>query len=532
MSSNPESTASDTGKGPDAIAIPQQKNACPIHRLDADVLVIVFLYILRADLFKTRHRGSNVPWLLANVCRRWREVTLSDSRLWAWPVISSFLPEHVPQITTQLLRSGDAKLHVQLYEHKSANNLQLPALLELSRRWASACIYLSADEQDEHLLSALSDLEGTFDQLEELEVGALHGATLDVFAIAPKLQILSLSNVSEPAQSLVLPWHQLRKYRGIANPWEHLGVLSLCPNLVCIDLVCHDHFFSAPVKRIPLPRLRGLYVDDSGVLNFLLLPALEEVTIEGWATKDPLLPLLKLLQQDQPPLASVSLRRGPLILATIAAILEENSSITTLRLRLEKESCEALNALVAQLKICADDTSTSYFAPNLTALQIDGPCSPFDWDQFIDVMETRRNPKFDVCRSLEAVQLRDLKRSEQLTQWAADIDEFWLSGAAGGTDGKSPVIDLTKPSGFLNLIRSGGTDGNSPSIDLTKLPGYPELMESRKNVGQLIELAKARESLQMERLEELGLRLSTSQPMTFNFLWPLNPFSMFPPWHN
>ncbi|KAJ7729066.1 hypothetical protein DFH07DRAFT_850440 [Mycena maculata] len=393
---------------------------CLLHKpTSPEILSLIFIFTLPApNHTKASSVQSESPWLVGQVCSFWREISLSCRSLWASPIICHYSIMSVAQFDLQLARSGNTPLHPRVCgPPQSVFRLDLlKSLVKFSDRWAS--LFLSFNWPA--VQPQLASLKGNVRRLEELHiVGAWgdgsaalsEGDRLKAFAIAPRLRTLSIVNICEPAVSLLLPWHQLTQYRAISGAHEHLAVLKLCPNLVNAHLVFRTTLTvtdNAPVS-VRLPQLRKLHLANAESLRIMSLPVLEDIVLDQMVPEnDALLPLLSLTRRDNPPLSSISLFNGALVGPTLITILEENPSISTLRIHIRRADIAAVDALFLRLTIGA--THTECFAPNLVSLELGGR-GAFGQERFLHMVQSRRRKQGSVpatceCESIQRISLR------------------------------------------------------------------------------------------------------------------------------
>lgn len=129
------------------------------------------------------------PWLVSQVCKRWRDVALSPSTIYG-------IEQTLPQLKLHLARSGNARLHPELvYSTREAASFLAP-LVESSDRWVTLILAL----QWTVLQDKLVPLKGNLGALEELQIEGIkkggtalaEGDRFDSFAIAPRLRKLSV----------------------------------------------------------------------------------------------------------------------------------------------------------------------------------------------------------------------------------------------------------------------------------------------------------------------------------------------------
>ncbi|KAJ7088043.1 hypothetical protein B0H15DRAFT_908754 [Mycena belliarum] len=328
----------------------------PICHLPAEILSLIFFWTLplvdpeffsypvicgiaglRESILQIgRVLPSHCPWILAQICRRWRKIALSNHTLWSWPVIAGPSFTSSP-VNRQLERSGKTKLHVCVGHVGGYTQMPptLAAICRSSERWVEAILCINWPRYNEDLVA----LKGRVGNLETLHVRSVWVSTahttfegdsrLALFAVAPKLRSLIVVGICDVAHSFLLPWNQLTRYQNTADAVDHVRVLELCPNLVEADLTLLALIrFTADekIRRLPVPHLRRLYVSDSAFLAYIALPALEDVVLERRDPEaDTLFPLLHLTECDAPPLSSVSLRSGVLDSDTLTSVTETST---------------------------------------------------------------------------------------------------------------------------------------------------------------------------------------------------------------
>jgi len=187
---------------------------------------------------------------------------------------------------TWLARSGSCPLSIRLYDSVIAPT-RLTQFLQAT---------LSHFGRLEHLELRLLPLRHTTEyQLPVLRSLALwrfqdidvDPTPLTAFADAPNLRSVTLVNLYDSSQQIILPWSQLTELV-LWNTSSHAGaaILNQAVNLVHCRL---DHIFSEDDQLFtigPLTRLESLEIDRSSMdmLPWLTLPALRSVKIphDGW----------------------------------------------------------------------------------------------------------------------------------------------------------------------------------------------------------------------------------------------------------
>ncbi|KAJ7669910.1 hypothetical protein DFH06DRAFT_1372302 [Mycena polygramma] len=355
-----------------------QRIVFSINRFPPEILSLIFLHTVSSDLTgKPVHTES--PWLVSQVCKLWRDISLASQVLWASPKIHPVPSQSPSQLILQLARSGNAQLH-PILAGCPRHNPRLPHLLvpliAHSERWVSLLFTMNWTLMPEQFIA----LRGHVSQLEELQTEGVwttggtalpDGSRLDAFALAPRLRSLSVTNVCEPAVSLLMPWPQLTQYRAVGTGHEHLSVLSLCPNLIAAT--------SGSPCRLPSSPARLCWCTSRNSCSSRSKTAPED---------DALLPLLDLVRRDRPPLHSLALLHSALITPTLVAVLSETPTVDTLRLHIRRGDTAAADGLVSQLTLRPGEDA---LAPNLTTLELVGR-GAFDQERFVDLVESRWDP--------------------------------------------------------------------------------------------------------------------------------------------
>ncbi|KAJ7890082.1 hypothetical protein B0H14DRAFT_1127891 [Mycena olivaceomarginata] len=276
----------------------------PIRRVPAEVLCAIFLLTLPHT---RRVGGKNMPiapWRLGLVCRRWRESALAYAALWSFINIdgtvadtqsaayAALISEYYPlaALESQIARSGDAALEVSLlWPVYTADASHLDTLLEPvmreSDRWITARI--EGDNVEDKWFRSLAPIRGRINRLEKLEFVTTGLNKCDLFAVAPRLREIVLTDDSYRCVSLpvVAPWSQITHLRATWKIETLLKVINATPNLVSCGLnlwlTSYDPL-PAPVRPTVLPRLRTLYVGDDRLFDLLETPDLCHLFVGGF----------------------------------------------------------------------------------------------------------------------------------------------------------------------------------------------------------------------------------------------------------
>ncbi|KAJ7113998.1 hypothetical protein C8R44DRAFT_229803 [Mycena epipterygia] len=227
-------------RGPLATYYAQNKAILsPLRRMPPEVLGEIFswtLPTLRTARHPRRRRDfTDSPWVLAQVCSRWRAVALSLPSLWSLFVIKFSWTWMYPlsMVETQIARAQTLKIHFYGSQTKNSRpQIEMFHLLaEHSSRWEELRVSLTSD-----LFPLLASLRHRLPSLRRLwiqwsdpksQVGA---ESINCFEVAPSLLNAGFSNRHRHVP-ILLPAHQLTRYY-LEGPWEmHAGMLKLARNL-------------------------------------------------------------------------------------------------------------------------------------------------------------------------------------------------------------------------------------------------------------------------------------------------------------
>ncbi|KAJ7623706.1 hypothetical protein FB45DRAFT_113374 [Roridomyces roridus] len=268
----------------------------PLRRMPPEIMANIFLYTL-PSLSEIAHssepKTTQSPWILGQICSRWREIALSTSSLWSMIHVSASKRklDPLPMIQTQIDRARMLKIH--FYPRKDGE--PTPGMIEFfeflsehSARWEELSIRLT-----ESLAPHMAGLRGRLPSLRQLWVNwAAPGAdtaieSLKCFETCPSLMDLALGrmdNVPQPLSLLFQAAH-LTSYR-VYCPWKtRRDILRRAPNIVeaKISVPSGGQPWSVPEENevIDMTDLQRLYVFPSNVLQYLRAPALTGIACYG-----------------------------------------------------------------------------------------------------------------------------------------------------------------------------------------------------------------------------------------------------------
>ncbi|KAJ6620223.1 hypothetical protein B0H10DRAFT_2023169 [Mycena sp. CBHHK59/15] len=251
-----------------------------IHHLPEEILTLIFILMVpKAESWFPHSDMDSYYMPVHNVCKCWRAVSLSCQVLWLRRVILDNSRLSLSCSSSSLL--GMAGL--------------LEAIVRFPQCWSALDITCRSDWTK--FRNQLDHLKGNVGQLREVQIVGIWsseaaqwgGDQFESFTVVPWLQTLTVAHVHDPAQSLLLPLHQLTKYCSTGHTDYHLRI------------------------------------DDMQLLVEIVL---------NRQHRDPIFPLLSLCLLYNPLLSCVFLLPGTLVAATGISLLEQTSTITTLHIHL------------------------------------------------------------------------------------------------------------------------------------------------------------------------------------------------------
>ncbi|KAJ7330518.1 hypothetical protein DFH08DRAFT_967053 [Mycena albidolilacea] len=378
----------------------------PLRRMPPEVLGEIFSWtlptianVLNAGKFDM----AQSPWLLTQISSRWRAVSLSIPSLWSrvviqYPRLKYTAPGRIHYshalAETQISRAQTLKIHFYCCEQTDPRpQIHMFYLLsQHSSRWEELSLALTPK-----MLPLLTTLRNQLPSLRRLWMEWDGGEdeipveSLGSFHLAPSLVEFGLSNET-CVLPITFPIHQLTRLQ-FDGPWErHRGILKLAPNLVEAHIeVFHEETWPEIGEIIDLPYLRGLYVSDHQVLDYLRAPALVGIGLVGWedGASDVLESFAPFLDRS-----ACILRRLTLVgfpdTHTTTRILAKLPSVTEFAVAIDdSDASERVNLLMSTLTI-SQASGVSEVAPQLRCLlfgcQSD---SSIDYNIFLKMLESR-----------------------------------------------------------------------------------------------------------------------------------------------
>ncbi|KAJ7654664.1 hypothetical protein DFH06DRAFT_518744 [Mycena polygramma] len=258
----------------------------PLRKMPPEVLGEIFL--LAVPTMKARRKVcvTDSPWYLTHVSGHWRAVAVSIPALW------SFIHVHCvgigplypsAMLETQIARAARMKIHFHGTEWYNSQT-QVGIFQRLAKhcsRWEELDLTLTSA-----ILPLFASLRGRLPLLRRVwiqwaEEESQNSLTLmDVFDGA-----LSLVDVGIYSQYRFLPFslpvQQLTHY-DLDAPWRtHQAILKMSPKLVeaRIAIGFGPEFWPPEEEVIELPCLQRLYASRPEILDYIRVPALEDLAL-------------------------------------------------------------------------------------------------------------------------------------------------------------------------------------------------------------------------------------------------------------
>ncbi|PBK59758.1 hypothetical protein ARMSODRAFT_966709 [Armillaria solidipes] len=337
---------------------------------------------------------NNTSWILGQVCRVWRVITLSTPSIWSRVVLNdepNYFTFWEELVLHKFLRRSKRHL-LQIVVHgmyvDTALRSALQALCPHTHRWgtvdwtinSSSLGFFSNIFRQSAYFPLLKSLSLTVEGLDYYEVEHISGGApsrlaafhappdqrIEVFSEAPQLQDVLLQGIGITEVSF--PLARLKAFQGdIYYPQELLRLFSQALELTQATLWIrfreNHSFASDPVSHSSLRRL-SLYTDVE-CFQCLHLPALQHLLVEQFVTyKDGVLGIENFISHSQCQLQTLYLNIPPLRFSLLTSVLEKcTSTLTALSVRVD-------NTMADDLYRALTYDSVSCLAPHLAELFI------------------------------------------------------------------------------------------------------------------------------------------------------------------
>ncbi len=287
----------------------------PLRKFPVELLMEIFKHTTK-DFFPVFDMSQG-PWLLGRVCRGWRAVSRSSAEFWMSLSLDGCpqlgIPENRENILLALLedaltlsKGSDLSIRYSLTRvPPDTDSLLIRMLISQSYRWKDVHLTISPDlvpdirKIDGHLLLRLVRLH-----LAPCGLGVLPEEALEPFLLAPNIRDVTLHLVAH-SYSLFLHsplWRRLTHFRDDhpATIDDHLTFLSQLNGLESYAIPwCIETRGSGSMSLTPITHgnLRSLQIQDIDLLQYLVCPALEALSVTIFEVKRPELDLLNVFRQ-------------------------------------------------------------------------------------------------------------------------------------------------------------------------------------------------------------------------------------------
>ncbi|KAJ6463152.1 hypothetical protein C8R47DRAFT_1225269 [Mycena vitilis] len=355
----------------------------PIRRMPPEIMCEIFSWTLPHTRRGTGGIVTTVaPWYLGQISTRWREIALALPSLWSSITIlhrtyySPVKPSLLPMVEAQLIRSADEPLDVHFEWRRAEDDARpyLAALLHHSNRWVS--FRLICCDQLHALLQLLCPAKGRLSRLKTLDIldpdyddpdATVLSTALDTFSIAPALREVFFDKPTYylPSPPLLIPWHQITRYRGVASIKCSLRILRTASHLVEGAFGVSDKYSETLDDTVMVsPHLQRLDCEQGDLLDHVIAPHL------AYLSCDMVNPILPFLQRSSCLLTTLVLtlaygqRRLGVALAPadVISVLEHTSTLEGLVLEANPKDQQGNDRVLSVLTV----TDTSVICPTLT----------------------------------------------------------------------------------------------------------------------------------------------------------------------
>ncbi|KAK0447210.1 hypothetical protein EV421DRAFT_188936 [Armillaria borealis] len=230
----------------------------PILKMMPEISTYIFSWIENAN---ERISFPDTPWIISQVCRRWRDIALSC------PELCSHVCVHKPrtfnfsgrvhQLETFLIRSQSYPLYVWYADDGDPNAHLWDVLLDHCDHWHTLELFLSAPDfarrlpkPQRHSLPLLERLQILQHFYKTDTTFVLNESVLDAFDTATRLHDIYLVGFQSPS-SINFHWSQLTRIDLVCgSPQDGINILRKTPNLEWLSV--NDSPYSFSLRDAPI----------------------------------------------------------------------------------------------------------------------------------------------------------------------------------------------------------------------------------------------------------------------------------------
>ncbi|PBK63922.1 hypothetical protein ARMSODRAFT_1088279 [Armillaria solidipes] len=266
----------------------------PILRMMPEISTYIFSWVENAN---ERISFPDTPWIISQVCRRWRDIALSCPELWSHVCVHKprtfNFSGRVHQLETSLIRSQSYPLYVWYADDGDPNAHLWDVLLDHCDHWHTLELFLSAPDfarrlpkPQRHSLPLLERLQILQHLYKTDTMFELNESVLDAFDTATRLHDICLVGFQFPS-SINLHWSQLTRIDLVCgSPRDGINILRKTPNLEWLSVNDSPYNFSLRDAPIIHTSLRNLSTPPVALRHFTL-PALKALFTETSARSTP-----------------------------------------------------------------------------------------------------------------------------------------------------------------------------------------------------------------------------------------------------
>ncbi|KAK0224160.1 hypothetical protein IW262DRAFT_877832 [Armillaria fumosa] len=379
-----------------------------ILSIPPEISADIFIWV---DILNERSRCFDTPWILSQVCGRWRDIALSFPQLWSRVHITGrrklFSLGLLARLHAALGRARSYPLWIEYSETADPGVHMWPVLLAHCAHWKTVSIFFLTPEfpsrlpGEQYSFPLLESLDFRFDRY-MVRGFSIQENALDGFSTAPRLQRVSLYGIRSPS-CLKLPWFQLTSIDlACGTDRDEMQILLKTSNLQRVLLLL-DHEIGVPLPGpVVQSSLRSMETWDVSPLQYFTLPNLEVLNVVYTDDPSPIPIIHSFISRSQCALRTFHLN-GLEISEDLHKTLLDLPSLEDLRLEF---SCTVTGSFEAFMRFLTYPEARRPAAlPRLKDLHLvhHGFDDPLLDHTFVDMIRSRRcdlQPSLELLRSL------------------------------------------------------------------------------------------------------------------------------------